>query len=161
MKPGATVIWCIPCQEVAGVDKLGDIPGEPDAHFRALLSPDRPIEVRGDLVPQGQEEHESPEPAVGAGEGRRGPTCNVAERGATAGIVALVTDAVLHNPVDAEYEIAIDVAAALEKIRPGAGGQEFQRDLTALAKRVRLLHEAWIRLALDPDERGDGGPYDV
>ena len=35
-KPGTTVIWCTPCQEAAGVDKLGDIPGEPDAHFRAL-----------------------------------------------------------------------------------------------------------------------------
>ena len=36
-KPGTTVIWCIPCQEAAGVDKLGKIPGEPDVHFRALL----------------------------------------------------------------------------------------------------------------------------
>ena len=59
-------------------------------------------------------------------ERRRGLTWNFAERGATAGIVALVTDAVLHNPADAEYEIAIDVAAALGKLRPGAGGQEFE-----------------------------------
>lgn len=150
MKPGTTVIWCIPCQEAAAVDKLGDIPGEPDAHFRALLSPARPIEVRA-----------HPSAALGAGEGRRGLTWNFAEHAATAGIVALVTDAVLHNPADAEYEIAIDVAEALEKIRPGAGGQEFQLHLTALGKRVRLLHEAWNGLALNPDERGDGGPYDV